>query len=87
MKRFIDIRNQGTGSRFAFWDTITDSFENNCGSQAWDNWVDFEEDFRLQMDALLSNYDIDKELERYRGLCPDWVNDGKEDDVEKFYAG
>lgn len=41
MIRFVDIRNQGVGSRFAFWDTITDRFVEIEGEQAWDNWDDF----------------------------------------------
>lgn len=73
MKRFVDIRNQGTGCRFAFWDTISDTFDMFSGTQAWDSWNDFAEDY------------IGKELERYRGLCPDWVHDGKEDDIEGWY--
>lgn len=60
MKRFIDLREQSTNYRFAWFDTVTDTFEDHNG-QTWDTWSEFEED-----------YDGD-DLERYKNLCPDWA--------------
>ncbi len=42
MIRFVDIRGQGTGYRFSFWDTVTDQYICINGEQAWDDWEDFE---------------------------------------------
>lgn len=61
MKRFIDLRGQSTGYRFAFWDTIVDRFEIHDGEQAWDTFTEFAEVYR------------GSELGRYRVLCPTWV--------------
>ncbi len=73
--RFIDIRGQGTGCRFAFWDTVTDSFVSVDGDYAWTSWGEFAEFFDTFADAL----------GRYRSLCPDWVIDDGEDDIDEFY--
>lgn len=61
MKRFIDLRGQDTGYRFAFWCTFKDRFESHSDEQAWDTFTDFEE-----------VYEGD-ELERFRGLTPEWA--------------
>jgi len=61
MKRFIDLRGQGTGCRFAWWDTIRDEFESFSGDQAWNTWNEF-------MEVCLS-----EKQERYKRLCPAWV--------------
>lgn len=61
MKRFIDLRGQGTGARFAWWDTGVDHFESHSDQQAWITW----EDFRADYDG--------NEADRYRSLCPPWV--------------
>ena len=74
MIRFIDIRNQGVGSRFAFWDTITDRFLEIEGEQAWDNWDEFLE--------VAKGHSL---LKRLKDLCPDWVFDGGKDDIEIWY--
>jgi hypothetical protein len=77
MKRFIDLRNQGTQCRFAWWDTVTDAFEKFDGEMAWDTWGEFAE--------VASIGGVD--LERYRSLTPPWVHlplDGTEED--KFWG-
>jgi len=74
MIRFIDIRGQGTGCRFAFWDTVTDSFVNLDGDFAWNTWEEL-------FDSGGNAADID----RYHSLCPSWVFDGGEDDIYAFY--
>jgi hypothetical protein len=61
MKRFIDLRGQGTGSRFAWYDTVTDSFETHGTFQDWDTWAEFEDDYEGD------------EIERYKGLTPEWA--------------
>ena len=63
MKRFIDLTNQITENtrEFAFYDTITNSFEVFSGSITWRNW-----------DAFKKDYD-GEDLERYRRLCCNWI--------------
>lgn len=70
MIRFIDIRGQGTGSRFAFRDTITDRFIEIGCEQAWNNWDEFAEAAEGRSD-----------LDRFKSLCRDWAFDNGEDDV------
>jgi hypothetical protein len=73
MKRFVDIRHADiSGYRFAWWDTVVDSFETHSGNMAWEHWQDFADDHRGD------------DLERYRALCPQWAMvtiDGHEFDV------
>ena len=61
MKRFIDLRGQHTGFRFAWYDTVYDAFEKFAGEQAFDYWEDFE------------SVCPEAEQERYKSLCPEWV--------------
>ncbi len=61
MKRFIDLRGQGTGDRFAFFDTVTDRFEVHDDEMSWATWDEFTQ-------AYGGN-----ELQRYRTLCPAWA--------------
>ncbi len=69
MKRFIDLRGQGTGCNFAWWDTITDSFEVHNGDSAWDTFSQFE-----------AAYESSEPLDRYRKLCPTWALKWPEED-------
>jgi hypothetical protein len=61
MKRFVDLRGQKTGYKFCWFDTVRDEFEFFSGSQCFDSWIEFEEGYE------------GSELERYKGLCPEWV--------------
>lgn len=61
MKRFIDLRRQNTGYRFARFDTVTDQFEKHDGEMAWDTWAEFEQSYRGD------------DLERYKNLVPLWA--------------
>ena len=69
MKRFIDLRHHYNDiyANFTWWDTVTLSFEIHGGASAWETWEEFE------------GYYEGKELERYRGLCPEWVFELKEE--------
>lgn len=79
MIRFVDIRNQGIGSRFAFWDTIESCFLKIGGDFAWDNWKDF---------ILFTSNDLNPEqYERFKSLCPEWAFDNEEDALEDWCAG
>ena len=78
MIRFIDIRKQGTGYRFAFWDTVTDSFIGIGTDQAWDDEADLR-------DTLAAYPRPSGFRERLLRLCPDWVFDPNlqtEEDLE-----
>ncbi len=64
MKRFVDLRQAGLdeeGFCFAWWDTVTDSFETHSGNQVWEFWEDFVGDFKGD------------NLERYEALRPTWT--------------
>lgn len=62
MIRFIDLREQDTGGRFAFYNTVVDGFITANGVQVWKWFLDFEGDCE------------DKPLiERCRRLIPDWA--------------
>ncbi len=74
MIRFIDVRGQGICNRFAFWDTITGKFVEIDNEQAWDNWNDFIE--------VAKSYD---DIGRFKKLCPQWVFNNGEDDIDAFY--
>jgi len=68
VKRFIDLRGQGAGYSFAWWDTVTDSFEIHNGDSAWDTFSQFE-----------AAYEGNEPLDRYRKLCPAWALTAGED--------
>ena len=61
MKRFVDIRGSLTGYRFAWYDTITDTFETHSYDMAWDTFDEFADSYEGE------------EIDRYRGLCPGWA--------------
>jgi len=66
MIRFIDLRYQGTGYRFTFWNTAVDRFFYLDGSQAWNTWDEFESEA-----AELG--ERPDQIQRCKNLCPDWV--------------
>ena len=61
MKRFVDLRRQDTGYRFAWFDTVTNRFERHGGEMAWNTFAEFEKAY------------VGTERPRYRGLCPKWA--------------
>ncbi len=73
MKRFVDVRNQGIGGAFAWWDTVIDKFEEHSGFMDWNSWAAFAIDYE------------GNELERYKGLTPEWAIKGVEDPDENFF--
>lgn len=80
MIRFIDLRGQDTGCRFAYWDTVLDKFLNFYGSEAWDLWSEFESDYDDEYDKWHA-----KPLERFRAVTPDWAFTESENmDEERF---
>lgn len=70
MKRFIDLRGQHIGERFAWWCTVSDTFESFKGEYAFNTWKDFVEVYEGE------------QLDRYRGLCPSWVFAQYDEDKE-----
>ncbi len=77
MKRFIDLRFQGTSNRFAFWDMVVGRFDTYDGEMAWKDWAEFEDQFRREADAAgglgWNDEHVEGQLKRHRGLCPPWV--------------
>lgn len=65
MIRFIDLRHhEGDlgGPRFAFFDTVTDTFMPFAGEQVFDTLADFRE-------AAANSPNLDRCIR----LCPDWT--------------
>lgn len=64
MIRFVEIGDQISlleeYQDFAWFDTVTDTFLEFNGSQTWNNWEEFEEDFKIDPQGY--------ELERFKGL-------------------
>ena len=83
MKRFIDLRGQAISSRFAWFNTGDDHFEEFDGSQAWDTWDEFADDYAHTNRVTMGD------LGRYRVLCPAWVfhppQEGDEEREEAVY--
>lgn len=77
--RFIDIRNQGTGYRFAFFDTVNDWF------------IEIDQRMVFESYEEISSYQPQtgfqgEQKQRLLSLCPEWTKDGQEDDLEKWYG-
>ena len=79
MIRFIDLGTQlyayppycREDYMFAWWNTVTDTFETHSYTQAWETWEEFEHDFH-EDEAYVYIEGI-RDIERYRGLFPkDW---------------
>ena len=68
MIRFIDLGDQILeGQRqFAWFNTITDTFENYNGCEAWETWKEFEDDHNADPEPIHSMY----HTERYKALFP-----------------
>lgn len=70
MIRFVDgSKDLGEdGYTFAWWDTIVSQFHEYNGTQAWETWEEFEQDFNSE--RWLWDEGI-KLLERFKGLYPE----------------
>lgn len=73
MIRFIDLRNQGTGYRFAFFDTVSDRFLDFGGEHAWDSVKDFTEVYTKNSHG----YDVDRLVRQ----LPEWALSEPKDDA------
>lgn len=71
MIRFIDLREQSTGYRFAFWCTTRDRFIQFAGEQAWDTKDEFIESYELDSDFTPPGW----RLSRFVSLMPSWVTE------------
>lgn len=76
MIRFIDLGDQILEGEkmFAWYNTVTDTFEEYSGNQRWSSWEEFKEDFAFHfptipaiIDEMSSSDKLDR-LERYKGL-------------------
>lgn len=77
MIRFIDLGDQILEGEpaFAWFDTITDTFENFDGTEMWHTWKDFVEDFQVGEPCET------RPLESYYGLFPKIAFDEKKQPV------
>lgn len=82
MIRFVDLRYQGIGYRFAFWDTVTNSFMELCGSQAWETFGEFEDELREESANL--KVETSTLLERCKSLCPSWALRDSDNEEEMY---
>ena len=78
MIRFIDLKGQiyeGT-HMFAWFDTATDTFEEYCGSQAWESWEEFKKDVFFHfpgIQQIVAGYKTSHQIKRHEKLFPkDW---------------
>ena len=78
MIRFIDLGDQILEGerRFAWFDTITDTFETYYDNQTWGSWEEFKKDFFFHFPTtgqIVAGYDPRERYERYKRLFPeDW---------------
>ena len=80
MIRFIDLRDQGTGHRFAFWDTVTDQFFQFSGEEVWTDADEFCVDFNGSSSSY-GDPGTSHNIERFIGLMPGWVFGPPDDHV------
>jgi len=79
MIRLIDLRKQGTGYKFAFFDTTTCQFCEFFEEQVWDSIEDFKQSFELEGGSFSDGVRTCG-CERFIDLIPDWVENDNEDD-------
>lgn len=72
MIRFIDLGDQilEDTREFAFFDTISDTFEMFNREEAWSAWEDFETDYKADPETRRREFQNLKPLERYKSLFP-----------------
>lgn len=69
----IDLRGQGAGWNFAFFNTKTNRFIEIYGKSVWNTFDDLADDLRLEAYDFCA--DSGESIRRYYGLCPDWVKE------------
>ena len=74
MIRFVDLRGQGIGRIFTFWDTSIDKIIEYNDNSHWNNWEEFKNDFIKHFGAEAQlTIEGTKRLQRFKSLCPSWV--------------
>jgi len=73
MIRFIDLGKQigldeDWPREFAFYNTVVDDFIKLNGTVVWNNFKEFEQDFKADFGNRYLDY-----FERLKSLCPEWV--------------
>lgn len=68
MIRFIDLKDQIIEDypAFAWYDTVTDTFENFNGSESWETWSKFQNDYLAHDEYIPESHP----LGRYKRLFP-----------------
>lgn len=66
MIRFVDLRGQSTGYRFAWYSTGTNHFLTFADEQVWDTWAECLDDMR----AMNTHPD---QIRRLQNLVPEWA--------------
>lgn len=78
MIRFVDLRGQSTGYRFAFWCTVHDRFVTFAGEQAWDT----EDDFIASYQCSAKKFPLSQPLSRFLNLMPSWASKDPENESQ-----
>ena len=66
MIRFIDLRGQGTGCTFAFFNTVTNRFIKIGNVEAWEDFNDFRDSYGIVKPKT-------ENVNRCIKLCPPWT--------------
>lgn len=81
MIRFVDLRGQDTGSRFMFWDAVSDlpisTDPESLEGIAWNTFQEFEDAAR----AWPADY-----VQRFRDLAPEWTRQPIDPQQDLTYA-
>ena len=67
----VDLRGQGTGWNFAFFNTETNRFVEIYGKSVWNTFDDLGNDLRLEARDFCAN--PGDMIKSYAKLCPEWV--------------
>jgi hypothetical protein len=86
MLRFVDLRGQGLGGRFAYFDTVTSSFHDFDGEQTFSTWAEFEEWYMLDTTEAERLNEFTS-LDRFRGVTPRWAFEPVPEDYDDFPLG
>jgi len=85
MIRFIDLRGDDTGGRFAFFTTVRNEFLTFNGSQTWQMKSDFIADFNAQGGEYKDSVRVSN-IDRFIALIPDWADENEiEGEYDEFY--